>query len=173
MTRNSPTGRFDPLAAGQALDKAQALPGQPDALFKAFDDICQQAVGHRLFTLLAWAPETNDVQRVYSSRPDSYPPGRRKAMGVTAWGERVLKGGQTWIGSTADDIRWAFPDHELILSLGCEACINAPVRWNGAVLGAVSVLGPASPYDEDDLEGLDRLAARLAPGFLTLAAAPR
>ena len=166
MTDNTSTVRFDQLAASRQIAAAQAAAGQPEVLFAAFDRLCADAVGHRLFTLLAWDAAGNDVERIYSSRPAEYPLLGRKAMGSTAWGARVLKGRETWIGSTAEDIRWAFPDHELILSLGCEACINAPVRWNGTVLGAVSVLGPAGAYDEADLVGLDLASQALAPAFI-------
>jgi GAF domain-containing protein len=159
-------GRLDVAAALQTLGAAQATECQPGALFAAFDRVCGETFGHRLFTILAWAPATNDVERLYSSRPDDYPLLGRKAMGPTEWGAHVLKGGKTWIGRNADDIRWAFPDHELIASLGCAACINAPVLWNGQVLGVVSVLGPEGAYGEDDLHGLDTIAPLLAPGFL-------
>jgi GAF domain-containing protein len=87
-------------------------------------------------------------------------------MGPTEWGTLVLKGGQTWFGRTPEDIRWAFPDHELIESLGCESCLNAPVLWNGEVLGAVSVLGPTGAYDERDLSLLEALAPRLGPALM-------
>src|SRR3712207_7851779 len=36
-----------------------------------------------------------------------------------------------------EDIIRAFPDHELILSLGCESAVNVPVRWDGRTLGAL------------------------------------
>ncbi|TWG98914.1 hypothetical protein L598_001700000070 [Mesorhizobium sp. J18] len=165
MTKHS-YGRIDIDIALSKIGAGQASNGQPEALFSAFDSYCADTLGHRLFTLLAWAPETNDVERLYSSRPTEYPLLGRKVMGPTPWGAVVLKGGKTWIGRTADDIRWAFPDHELIASLGCAACINAPVLWDGKVLGVISVLGPENAYDEADLAGLAAIAPLLVPGFL-------
>lgn len=159
-------GRFDAALAVSAMGIAQAKAGQPAVIFAAFDRLCAEALGHQLFTVLEWAPRTNDVERLYSSRPKEYPLLGRKAMGPTKWGEKVLKGGQGWIGRNAEDIRWAFPDHELIASLGCAACINAPILWNDTVLGVVSVLGPQDAYDEDDLSGLVALAPLLTAGFL-------
>ena len=159
-------GRFDIAEALLRLTPSGSGGGQPRPLFEAFDRLCAERVGHSLFTILAWAPASNDVQRLHSSRPAEYRLLGRKAMGPTAWGERVLKRGETWIGRNADDIRWAFPDHELIAGLGCAACINAPVRWDGRVLGVVSVLGPEAAYDEADLRGLDAIAPLLVPGFL-------
>lgn len=166
MTSGTSNGRFEIAEALAQLAAEQARPGQPQGVFALFDRICQDRFGHRLFTLLAWAPETNDVQRLHSSRPAEYVLGARKAMGPTQWGEKVLKGGETWLGRNAADIRWAFPDHELILSLGCEACLNTPVLFDGRVLGAVSVLGPAGAYDDADLETLVRLTPALVPAFL-------
>ncbi|MGY6410440.1 MAG: GAF domain-containing protein [Alkalilacustris sp.] len=162
-------GRFDIAAALDRLGRAQALPGQPGALYEAFEALCAETVGHRLFTLLAWHPETGEVARVHTSRPDAYPLRGRKPMGPTPWGAQVLHAGQPWLGSSAEDIVWAFPDHALIASLGCASCLSAPVRWDGRVLGVTAVLDVADAYTEADLAGLCRLAPLLAPGFLTLA----
>ena len=170
MAEPTSFGRFDLAEALRRLGAAGSRAGQPRLLFEAFDRLCAERVGHSLFTILAWAPDTNDVERLHSSRPREYPLLGRKAMGPTDWGARVLKGGQTWIGISASDIKWAFPDHELIAALGCASCINAPVRWDGRVLGVVSVLGPEAAYDEADLAGLDAIAPLLVPGFLAQAA---
>lgn len=161
-------GRFDIPADMLGLLKVQADEGQPEALFRAFDELCRERCGHRLFTLLSFNRELNLTQRVYSNRPVEYPVGRKKPMGPTAWGKHVLHGGQSWFGETPDDLRWAFPDHELIASLGCETCLNAPVRWNGEVIGAVSFLDVAGAYSRADLAGLDVLAQLLAAPFLSL-----
>lgn len=162
------TNRFDPAAALEVLGRAQAAPGQPQALFDAFEQLCADAVGHRLFTLLAWQPHSGEVARVHSSRPAEYPLRGRKPMGPTEWGARVLHRGEPWLGRTADDIVWAFPDHELIASLGCASCMSVPVLWDGRVLGVIAVLDAAGAYDEADLHGLGRIAPLLAPGFLSL-----
>jgi GAF domain-containing protein len=156
----------DALDAHSRLDRAQSRDGQPDVLFQAFDAVFADALDHRLFTVLSWSRAENHARRAYSSRPREYPVGASKPMGPTEWGTLVLKGGQTWFGRTPEDIRWAFPDHELIASLGCESCLNAPVLWNGEVLGAVSVLGPAGAYDERDLSLLEALAPRLVPALM-------
>ena len=164
------TGCFDPAAALARLGMAQAHPDQPAPLFATFEDICAGAVGHRLFTLLAWRPATGEVARIHSSRPAEYPLRGRKPMGPTAWGAQVLHDGRPWLGRSAADIEWAFPDHALIASLGCASCLSAPVLWDGRVLGVVAVLDRAEAYTPADLAGLCRIAPLLAPGFLTLQA---
>lgn len=163
---NSNKSRVDIAVALSTIGKAQSETGQPAALFTAFDQYCADRFDHRLFTILEWAPDKNDVERLHSSRPAEYPLLGRKAMGPTEWGALVLKGGQSWIGRNANDIYWAFPDHELIASLGCASCINAPVLWDGKVLGVASVLGVESQYDDGDLAGLVAIAPLLVPGFL-------
>lgn len=168
QTNQATGGRFDIPADTKRLLESQAAGNQPDTLFATFDAICQERVGHKLFTLLSWSIETEVVQRVYSSRPVEYPAGKRKPMGPTAWGTVVLREGKNWIGRTAEDMRWAFPDHELIASLSCENCINAPVRFNGEVLGAISFLDAAGSYSDADLAEAATLAQLLAPAFLHL-----
>lgn len=166
MTQTRGASRFDIAGAFSRMARAQAEAGQPGRLLAEFDAICADAVGHVLFTILASEAGERDVTRVYSSRPDAYPTAGRKPMGPTEWGERLLRQGRTWFGRTPEDIRWAFFDHELIASLGGEACLNAPVRWNGGVLGVVSVVGPQGRYTEADLEALDILTQGLAPALL-------
>jgi GAF domain-containing protein len=151
-----------------SLSQSLASAGQPEPAFKAFDDLCQKAFGHRLFTILAWQEGEDELQRVYSSRPVAYPVSARKRMGPTAWGEHVLRQGQLWLGSNAEDMRWAFPDHELIASLGCASCINAPVLWSGTVLGAINVLDAANTYTASDLKTLGDISGFLVGPLLAL-----
>lgn len=159
------TARIDIALAAARLSEALAASGQPAPVFEAFDRLVAEAIGHRLFTILAWRPADGDVERVYSSRPGDYPLLGRKRMGPTPWGSRVLGEGQSWFGEGAEAIRWAFPDHELILSLGCESCLNAPVRHDGAVLGVVSALDGPGRYGTNDLEALVALSGFLVPAL--------
>ena len=160
---------IDVPAAIARLCHALAAPGQPAVTFEVLDTICAESIGHRLFTVLAWRRGSGDVERVYTSRPSEYPLAGRKPMGPTAWGSHVLKRGLAWRGSAAEDIRWAFPDHALILGLGCESCLNAPVRLDGDVLGVVSVLHGAGWYHEADLDALEALSPLLAAPLLLAA----
>ncbi|MBV1795684.1 GAF domain-containing protein [Siccirubricoccus sp. G192] len=58
-----------------------------------------------------------------------------------------------------EDIIRAFPDHDLILSLGCESAVNMPVRWDGRTLGALNLLHEACHYTEAQLPALSVFAA--------------
>lgn len=152
------------------LSLAAALPGQPQALYRAADEALQTRFGHRLLTLLAFHPDSGEVERLYSSRPESYPLAGRKLMGPTPWGERVLHRGEAYLGRTAEDLRWAFPDHALIASLGLGCILNRPIAWDGRVLGVLSLLQEGeNRYDEADLAAAAPYAALLLPGLLTTA----
>jgi hypothetical protein len=148
------------------LSRAFGEAGQPQAAFCAFDQLCADAFGHRLFTILAWEPGADELERVYSSRPVEYPVSARKRMGPTPWGALVLGSGRSWLGSGPEDMRWAFPDHELIAVLGCAACLNAPVCWNGTVLGAINILDADGAYNASDLEVLEGISGFLVGPLL-------
>lgn len=151
------------------LALATAHPGQPNALFETADRVLQKRFGHQLFTLLAYHPENGEVERLYSSRPDVFPLQGRKMMGPTEWGARVLHSGEAYLGRRVADIRWAFPDHELIASLGLGCILNRPLAWNGQVLGVLSLLQEGEGcYSEEDLEAATPYAALLLPAFLHL-----
>jgi GAF domain-containing protein len=166
-----PGGRVMPVDAASyrwaaELSRAFSDAGQPQAAFRAFDRLCADMFGHRLFTILAWQAGADELERVYSSRPAEYPVSARKRMGPTPWGEHVLRQGRSWLGSNAQDMRWAFPDHELIASLGCAACLNAPVHWNSTVLGAINILDAEGSYTPPDLEALEAISGFLVGPLL-------
>ena len=155
-------------ASALDLSRALAAPDQPWPAFSAFDRLCAEAFGHRLFTILAWQAGADELERIYSSRPAEYPVSARKRMGPTPWGAHVLRQGRPWLGVNAEDMRWAFPDHALIASLGCAACLNAPVRWNGTVLGAINVLDAEGAYEQADLDALETISVFLIGPLLSL-----
>ena len=165
------TSKLDIAAAAARLTAALSRPRQPQGTFDAFNELTGESLGHRLFTILSWRAGSSEVERVHSSRPAEYPLLGRKAMGPTPWGALVLQQGKAWFGRSSDDIRWAFPDHELIARLGCASCLNAPVRYDGTVLGVVSVLDAEGRYGDSDLPVLDLLSAFLAAPLLQAAAA--
>lgn len=129
--------------------------------FATVEDLCRKAFGFRLFTILANDPGAGEICRIYSSNPADYPPGGRKPMGRTPWGEGVLRRGRAWLGDGEDALRWAFPDAALILSLGCEACACAPVRQGDRVIGVLSLCDVRGSYAAEDLNGLGALAQLL------------
>src|SRR6266851_1884011 len=137
-------------------------PGPPEVLFKAVDRALAETVGHKLFTLLYVAPDGKRVKRLYTNMPKEYPVGGHK---------RVIGQRRAWVGFTYGDVKWAFFDHELIRSLGCESAINVPVVYAGRVLGTMNLLDAAGHYKESDPAKIEPLAALMIGPFLDAIAA--
>lgn len=161
------------MRAVRTLAAALERPDQPRALFATADEACRALIGHRLFTLLVYHEAAGEMARIYTSHPAEYPVSGHKAMRDTPWGRHVIHGRQPYLGRTAADIRWAFPDHALIASLGCGAVINLPVAYDGRLLGTVNLLDAEGAYQERQLELVRPLAAFLVPGFLSALTAAR
>ena len=140
-------------------------PGQPAPIYDALKAALGRVIGHRLFTLMVFDPHNRDAQRLYSSDPRNYPVGGRKAMSKTPWGAKVIDGKTAWIGYSAEDIRWASPDHELIASLGLESALNLPVIYDDRFIGSVNLLHDANWYGPEDVEIGAPFAALLAAPF--------
>ena len=76
-----------------------------------------------------------------------------------------------WVGYNAKDIEWAYFDHKLILSLGCESAMNVPVVYAGRLLGTMNLLDAAGHYKESDVARAEPFAALLIGPFLDAIAA--
>lgn len=142
------------------LAAALAAPGQPEAGFAALDAALAADIGHRLFTVLVLDEARGVSRRFHTSRPDAYPVGGEKPIRRDSELYRlvVLQGAARFCRDR-DDIVRAFPDHGLILSLGCESAVNVPVRWDGRTLGALNLLHAAGHYGEAQLPALYVFAA--------------
>ena len=146
-------------------------PGPPDALFKAIERAVANTIGVKLFTLLYVAPNRKRVKRLYTNMPKEYPVGGYKEIKSTPWHKRVVEEGRAWVGHDAKDIEWAFFDHKLILSLGCESAMNVPVVYAGRLLGTMNLLDEAGHYEETDVAKVEPFAALLIGPFLDAIAA--
>lgn len=142
-----------------------------EALFKVLDKALADTVGHKLFTLLYVAPSGLRVKRVYTNMPKEYPVGGYKEITGSPWHKHVVEGRKPWIGYNAKDIAWAYFDHELIVSLGCESAMNIPVVYGGRLLGTMNLLDAANHYKEADAKTLEPFAALMIGPFLDAIAA--
>jgi transcriptional regulator with GAF, ATPase, and Fis domain len=141
-----------------------AEPAQPKRLFTELENATKSLVGHRLFTLLYVDGE--EVARVYSNRPDEYAVAGRKPMGLTPWGDHVLKARKPYLGHDKSGIRWAFFDHLLIESMGLGSVINIPVVYGGECIGTMNLLDVEHHYRHEHVALLTPLAPLLIPAFL-------
>ena len=142
------------------LAAALAAPGQPATGLAALDAALAAAVGHRLLTVLVLDEARGVNRRFYSSRPEAYPVGGEKPIRRESELYRfVVQQGVARVCRDRQDVVRAFPDHDLILSLGCESAVNVPVRWDGRTLGALNLLHEAGYYGEAQLPALSVFAA--------------
>ncbi|CAH1651841.1 conserved hypothetical protein [Hyphomicrobiales bacterium] len=144
------------LKAYLSVTDAIAADASPEAAYQAVDKAVADLLGHKLFTILVRCENGEEVERVYSSQPVAYPVQGRKRMGPTPWGDLVLKRKQTFLGPDVAAIRWAFPDHELIESLGLGSVINVSVQQGGEILGTLNVLDREGAFTSEDQVALVR-----------------
>jgi GAF domain-containing protein len=136
------------------------------ATYRAVDALAGRTIGHLLFTVNRHLPELAEVERLYSSDPAAYPVGGRKQKGDTPWGRIVLDQGEVFIARDSEQVRAAFPDHELIASLGIAAIMNVPIRFGGKILGAMNLCGEAGRYAEADIPAAKLIAGLLVPAVM-------
>ena len=129
----------------------------------------RDAIGVRLFTVLAWVPERQALRRVHSSHPTEYPVGGEKTVEVAAgWLARCITAQEPYLGPDRAAVREIFADHELIDSLGCGAVINVPVVAAGRTLGVLNILDAEGRYDEDSVAAAQALAPLAVPALREL-----
>jgi GAF domain-containing protein len=136
------------------------------AAYAAVDNLAQRTIGHRLFTVMRYLPETVEVERLYSSNPSAYPPGGRKPKQGTPWGDVVLDRGEVFIAADAEGVRAAFSDHALLLQLGISAIMNVPIRFRGRVLGTMNLSHEAGHFRSEMIAPGRVLASLLVPLLL-------
>ena len=149
--------KYDRFPGFLAAAMADTVAGRWGAIDRALGE----GIGHRLFTVLVvnWAAGEN--QRCYSSLPGAYPVGGAKA--ITPGSLDAVLAGRCRFLDTYAAIAAVFPDHALIRSLGCESCVNIPVRWDGRTIGMVNVLHEAGWYGEADVPLFSIFAALAVP----------
>jgi len=144
---------------------------QPMSVFRAVDAALKASVGHILFTILISHHATRESERFYTNMPEAYPVGGKKPITDSDLMKLLLVEGKPYIGRTAADIEWAFYDHKLIHSLGCESVLNMPVRWQGRTIGTLNLLDRAAAYDESHIPIVREIAHLALPGMLMAASA--
>ena len=144
------------------LSEVLASEQSDGAKFAAAELAAKEVIGHRLFTIMAFHTDSVEVERLYSSNQEAYPPGGRKQKRDTAWGQQVLERGEPYIGSTAHEIRANFNDHDVILGLGLESVLNVPVKFEGQTIGTMNLLHDENYYDTNHLALATEIATILA-----------
>ncbi|WMS41394.1 GAF domain-containing protein [Acuticoccus sp. MNP-M23] len=149
-----------------AFTRAIAAPNQPTAAFEALCDMAAAHVGVKLFTVLTIDQTAGLLRRSFSNMPDAYPAKGTKKMTDTRITDTMLKD-RTWVLSDgADEVKANFFDHELIMSLGCESCLNVPIVVADEVLGSINLLHDAGHYTPERIEAAQKLSHAAATALL-------
>lgn len=156
------------LSVLSTLAASHADARQPEAVFKAVDQVLQKTVSHTLFTVLMYNRAMTESIRVYANLEDEYPLGGRKKIISQSWANHVIREGKPFIGNDAHDLRQVFSDHELIRSLGCESVLNMPVRWQGRTIGTLNLLHTVNWYKDVCLDLMTCAAQLVAPALMML-----
>ena len=159
MTRPDPAPHF--IAASLADTTATRL--------AALDAATKATIGHKLFTVLVLNWDRGENQRYYSNMPDAYLVGGSKP--ITAQLQARLMEGECRFLNDYEEIKAVFFDHELIRSLGCESCVNVPIRWGGTTIGMMNLLHDAHWYTKADVPTLQAFAALAVPAVKDIIAA--
>jgi hypothetical protein len=147
---------------------------EPDAVWRALDELADAVVGHTLFTVTTVDEPAGLVRRAYSNRPDEYATsGTKPLRGNTGdWFATVFENRRTFVANTIEDIAKVFPDHELIASLGCGSVVNLPIVLEGELVATINLLHKAGYYTpervtvaQERLAIPARLCAALAQRF--------
>ena len=137
--------------------KALARAEQPQATFSAVDELVQETIGAKLFTIMEIDREKGVARRSYTNMPDAYPATGEKPLRDDAWSDQVQNRRETFVANSIDEIAAVFSDYELIRSLGCESCLNLPIEVGGQVIGTLNCLHDAGHYTPERVQAANSL----------------
>lgn len=145
----------------QALAAAQ----QPNAVLAALEDLVMQVLPVRLYTVMSFDREKAEAARIWTNNP-AYPLKGHKPVEPNDWSAQVLDRHQPFVANTPDEIEAVFPDHALIASLGCGACLNLPVVVGGDVIGTLNLLDRAGYFIASRLRAAQALRLPAAAALM-------
>jgi GAF domain-containing protein len=132
------------------------------------DQIAMTLLDRKLLTINFFHAPLMELERLYSSNPEAYPPGGRKQKKGTVWGQHVLIEQKIFVGEGSEAIRQSFDDHETIQRLGLQSVINIPISSDSLCLGTLNILMTLPHVQPDHIETAQHLGALLRPGLIAL-----
>lgn len=139
---------------------------QPETAFKALQQLVEDTIGAKLFTLMEIDHNRDVAWRSYTNMPDAYPTKGEKPRIQNKWSDIVDGRHETFVANTIEEIAEVFGDHELIQSLGCESCLNLPIVINGKLRGTLNCLHEAGHYTPERISAAQTLKLAGALAFL-------
>ena len=134
------------------LQKLKSLNKESGLIFNSLDNILNDFIGHKLFTILKFDKINSKLERIYTSNPREYPLQGKKDVIRNFWQVQVLEKGIAYIGYNSQDIKNSFSDFDLIKKLGCSSVLIIPVKSGGNIKGSVNLLHEESWYSYNHVE---------------------
>ena len=134
------------------LQNLKSLNKESGLIFNSLDNILNDFIGHKLFTILKFDKINSNLERVYTSKPREYPLQGKKDVIRNFWQVQVLEKGIAYIGYNSQDIKNSFSDFDLIKKLGCSSVLIIPVKSGGNIKGSVNLLHEESWYSNNHVE---------------------
>ena len=132
------------------LHKLKLLNKESSLIFNSLDNILNDFIGHKLFTILKFDKINSKLERIYTSNPREYPLQGKKDVIRNFWQVQVLEMGVVYIGYNSQDIKNSFADFDLIEKLGCRSFMIIPVKSGDNIMGSVNLLHEESWYSDND-----------------------
>jgi GAF domain-containing protein len=138
----------------------------PTALFRAIEEVAMRRVDAGLVTMMRHDAVASTVERLYSSNPQAYPVGGKKAKRDTAWGRKVLTEHRVLVSAGDAGLRESFDDHATIIGLGLHSCVNVPLVSDGQCVGTLNVCAARSEWRDDEIALVRALGLAALAGVL-------
>ena len=144
------------------LHKLKALNKESSLIFNSLDNILNDFIGHKLFTILKFDKINSKLERIYTSNPREYPLQGKKDVIRNFWQVQVLEMGVVYIGYNSQDIKNSFADFDLIEKLGCRSFMIIPVKSGDNIMGSVNLLHEESWYSDNDVKIAQNLVSLIS-----------
>ena len=144
------------------LQKLKLLNKESGLIFNSLDNILNDFIGHKLFTILKFDKINSNLERVYTSKPREYPLQGKKDVIRNFWQVQVLEMGVVYIGYNSQDIKNSFADFDLIEKLGCRSFMIIPVKSGDNIMGSVNLLHEESWYSDNDVKIAQNLVSLIS-----------
>lgn len=139
---------------------------QPLVTFQALEEVVQNTLGVKLFTIMEVDNKREVVWRSYTNMPDAYPLLGEKPKPKNRWSDIVEGQKKTFVANSIDEIAEVFSDYELIQSLGCESCLNLPVFVDGKLRGTLNCLHESGYFTTEKVGAAETLKEAGTLAFL-------
>ena len=144
------------------LQKLKLLNKESSLIFNSLDNILNDFVGHKLFTILKFDKINSKLERIYTSNPREYPLQGKKDVIRNFWQVQVLEMGVVYIGYNSQDIKNSFADFDLIEKLGCRSFMIIPVKSGDNIMGSLNLLHEESWYSDNDVKIAQNLVSLIS-----------